>query len=455
MKNAPPNIQPYLYSLADKKEIKARIPRLSGIYMFYREDHRVVYVGKALNLKNRVNSYLGTDVQGKTAHLMEEATFVGWIPTDSELNALLLEAALIKKYQPKYNIIQKDDTHALYVKITIKEEFPKVLTSRREDDPKSLYFGPFPSAPTVKEVLRILRGVFPYCQQKRIGNRACFYTHLGLCSPCPSVISQKKGEERTMLKHRYRLQINHLIKVLEGSYEQVLIALTTQMRKFSDAERYEEAAVVRERIKKLEYITSSHYKIASFLSNPTFLADMRSLQLKNLIGILKPFYPKLTTLSRIECFDISNLFGTFAVGSMVVLTKGIEDKSQYRRFRIRTVSGISDVAMMREVLSRRRKHFEEWREPDLIVVDGGKTQVAAALSVLKSKDLNIPLIGLAKRLEQIIVPLPTDPLTYKVITLKLTQPGISILRTIRDEAHRFALTYHKKLRSKGFLIAKK
>ncbi len=419
-------------------------PVLSGVYLFLNEKKEVLYVGKALSLRSRIASYFAKTTSEKVAQLRTQARFVTYIPTDSDFTALLVESALIKRYTPMFNVIHKDDKHYLYIKVTTSDEFPTVTTSRREDNHEDTYFGPFPHSSTVKEVLTLVRRALPFCSQKRIGSRACFYTHLGLCNPCPSIIVRQKGELHAQLKRQYKTNIRWIISLLSGNYQKLNDELTNEMERFSQEEKFEDAARTRDIIEKIKYLTSSQHSVASYLDNPNFLLDARRDELTDLREILKRYYPNIDYLKRIECFDISNLFGREAVGSMVVLTDGVEDRGAYRRFKIKTVRGANDPAMMKEVLLRRLKH-DEWSKPDLIVVDGGKTQLAAARAALHQNKKNIPVIGLAKAFERIAVLIGS---TTKYIRLPLTRPAINILRKIRDEAHRFAITYHRKLRKK-------
>ena len=424
-----------------------RLPKLPGVYLFRDQKGMVIYVGKALNLSNRVSSYFLTTTDEKPLQLRKVAVSISLILTDSEFNALLLESSLIKKHRPKYNIIHKDDKHYLYIKITSGDEFPRVFTSRKEDDSKSTYFGPFPRSQSVHETLQIVRKIIPFCGQKRIGKKPCFYAHLHLCNPCPSFIVQQPKEKREILKRTYRSAIFHLIALLSGRHKKVATVLRREMERLSWAEKFEEAGLILNKLRYLESITTTHHRIGSYLENPDFLVEEQMREVVSLQEKLQPYFPDLKEIVRLECFDISNLFGHDAVGSMVVFINGTQEKREYKRFRIKTIKGANDPAMMKEVLMRRFAHLNDWGMPDLIVVDGGKTQLARARQAIGEMNLTIPVVGLAKRLEQIVIAQKNG---FILLTIPHSTPGLNLLRRLRDEAHRFAITYHRKLRSFSF-----
>ncbi len=409
-------------------------------------DNNVLYVGKANNLKSRVSSYfINKDLGGKTRALVSQIKKIKITATESELEALLLEAFYIKKYQPKYNILQKDGKSYIRIRITIKDEYPAVLLSRREDDPKSIYFGPFTKAGAVRLVLKIIRKIYPYQSVLRHPKRICLYNHLGLC-PCPPLSNDQE------FKNNYRQNIRGIISILKGKSKKEMREFEKKRDILSKDENFEEAGNYQKKIDALGLIITPYHKPFEYDTNPNLRIDIRQKELNGLMDILN-----LKKLERIECYDISNTQGTNPTASMVVLTDGEIDKSQYRKFKIHT-KGPNDFAMMQEVLSRRLKHAE-WEFPDLIIVDGGKGQVSASLKVLQKNNTNIPLIGLAKRYETLIIPViarseatkqslkTNKEYNFNELSLPKNSPALHLIMRIRDEAHRFAITYHKKLRT--------
>lgn len=425
---------------------------------------------KAINLSKRVKQYFQREdaVGTKTPQLVSEITTIDTIETENEFDALLLEAKLIKQYQPKYNIIAKDDKSPLYVIMTMDEDLPRVLFGRKPKhlniDSQSeqitkkttLYFGPFQSGKVARNLMRSLRQVVPYCTQKlRTGNK-CFYTHLGLCDPCPSYISKLKDQiVKEQLTKEYRKHMFRLRDILNGKAVKVIQDMEVDMQTLANKELFEEAASLRNQIAALRTLLSKRYDPSLYVQSDTMLEEIFQTERKELIHALQPYYPQISSLSRIECYDISNTMGTSATASMVVMTDGRIDKDEYRKFKIRTKEAPNDFAMMAEVLSRRFKH-PEWEFPDLIVIDGGKGQVSSAQkalelvsTTLKNEVNSIPIIGLAKRDEELIVPTSDG---WKIIRLAFSNSGLKLLQRLRDEAHRFAITYHKLLRKKATLI---
>ena len=360
---------------------------------------------------------------------------------ESELEALLLEAFYIKKHKPKYNIRLTDGKSYILIRITSKDDYPKVLLARRADDKNSLYFGPFPSSTAVKTVLKTIRRIFPYQSVMNHPKRICLYHHLGLC-PCP-IIFDSPG-----LKKEYRKNIKGIIRMLEGESQKIMKELEKERQIQSDNEHYEEALVTQKKINALSLITTPFHHAFEYDVNPNLRVDLRQQELRELLQTLNSNGFGLKDLSRIECFDISNIQGTNATGSMVVLTNGEIDKSQYRKFKIRISGKPNDFAMMKEMLKRRFGH-EEWTTPSLVIVDGGKGQITSALEALSQRGINLPLVGLAKREETIVIPTLGEQNNFKEVLLPKYSKALQLVMRIRDEAHRFAITYHKKLRSKN------
>lgn len=396
-------------------------------------------MGKAKNLKNRVSSYFtkGADLYGKTAALVSQVEKISIIPVESEIEALLLEANLIKKYTPKYNIRLTDGKAYQRIRITVKDEYPAVLTARRPDDNRSIYFGPFPNSSAVRSVLRLLRKIFGYQSTQNHQKTVCLYHHIGLC-PCASVYKTHEA------KQSYKKTIHHIVDFLDGKTKKVIKDLEKERNTFAKQELFEQAAATQKQIDQILYITQPLHTPFEYETNPHLKTDLRMKEMKSLQKILQTHGVKVQLPRRIECYDNSNFQGTNPTSSMVVLTDGEIDKSQYRKFKIRTVKGPNDFASMQEVFTRRLKHTE-WPMPDLFIVDGGKGQISAAMEVLDSLGMTIPLIGLAKRDEIIIT---SD---FQEIILKKSSPALQLVMRIRDEAHRFAITFHRRLRNKAML----
>jgi excinuclease ABC subunit C len=425
----------------------ASIPKKPGVYLFKDRSSRPLYVGKSINLKNRLLSYFGhrSHLGEKTSLLLGKTTKIDFILVESEIEALLLEASLIKKYLPPFNARSKDDKSPLYIKIST-EEFPKVLVVRKTEIKKDdLSFGPFPSSKSVRSVLRFLRKIFPFCSCKKETGKPCLYTHLNLCQPSPRAILKLPPEEKKKQKRLYRKNIRDLVKFLKGESKQLIESKKRQMERKSRQRFFEEAAKLRDQIGLLAYITQSFRPPTSYLKNPTLLADQRKAELTSLFEALKKSGLLLKKQpQRIEAFDISNISGQKATGSMVVFMLGEPEKSSYRRFRLRRKRG-GDPAMMAEVLARRLNH-PEWPQADLILLDGGKPQVSAIQELFASQNIKTPFIGLAKRKEEIIF--LTQKKRFSNLRLDQDLPAIHLLQRIRDEAHRFALSYHRHLRRK-------
>lgn len=419
--------------------IKSKIPRNPGVYIFKDKDGKVLYVGKAVDLYHRVASYFRKESGSpdpKHRLLVNQIADVQTIIVESELEALILEANLIKKYLPPFNVRLTDDKDYLYIAVS-KEAFPKIITARKKDLwLVKKYWGPFPSSKTVRGTLKLLRKVFPWCSVASQGpalrtQRPCFYFHLGLCpGACMGVIS----------KDDYGKIINRFAKFMDGRKKELVAELVKEMTYDSRDLRFEEAAKIKKIIEGIEYITQAN-RTNLYLENPNFLQEENQLALEQLKKDLN--LEKLP--ERIEGYDISNIQGKEATGSMVVLTGGEIDKSQYRIFKINPPAGGSgksnDVGMMKEMIERRFKH-REWSMPDLIMVDGGRGQARAVNSILQTTDYILPIFGLAKHMEWLY------PSEGEVVKLPRHSLSLKLLQKLRDEAHRFAINYHRKLHLK-------
>lgn len=411
---------------------KDKIPHKPGIYMYKDNTGRVIYVGKAIDLYNRVSSYFSGAHNTKTMQLVSNIADLETIIVESELEALILEANLIKKFLPHYNIRLTDDKDYLYIAVT-KEDFPQVITARKKDlRPIKHYFGPFPSSKTVKSTLKQLRRVFPWCSNpsgpRNKGLRPCFYYHLKLCpGACVGAIT----------KEDYRKIVNRFVKFMEGKKEELLDELQKEMEERSKNLEFEEAAKVKRIISGITYMLQPN-RVSSYLENPNFLEDENKIGIEELKRVLN-----LSELpERIEGYDISNFQGQEATGSMVVLTNGEIDKSQYRRFKIKITGKPNDYGMHEEMMGRRLRN--SWPLPQLFIIDGGRGQVRAAQKKLLEKGINTPVFGLAKRMEWLYPP------EGEIIKLPKRSLSLRLLQKLRDESHRFAVSYHRKLRNKAF-----
>lgn len=439
------------------------MPASPGVYLFLDENSEVIYVGKAKDLKKRIASYFAknSSLLGKTKLMVSKIANIRVVCVESELESLLLEANFIKKYSPLYNVRLNDGKNYPLIRITRRDVCPKVLIARRPEDKHSIYFGPYPNTGAMKMVLKIIRRIFPFESTPNHPKRKCLYYHLNLC-PC---IEAFNNEEARL---EYKRNIKHIIQFLSGETKKVLRELEKERDEKSKNEEFEKAKIIQQQIDAVKLVTSSFRSPFEYEINPNFKSDLRDQEMMELKEYLEKAGVKVSALSRIECFDVSNIQGHFATASMVVFINGEKEPSLYRRFRInynrhsgkRSASRISnnkdsgqarmtpnDYAMMSEVISRRIKHTE-WDYPNLIIVDGGKGQVSSTLKVLQKERVALPIIGLAKKEERIIL---VKKASFGEIRLPRSSKALQLIQRIRDEAHRFAITYHRKLRSKNFL----
>jgi len=420
------------------------LPKSPGVYLFKDEKQKVIYIGKAINLRNRVKNHF-TDKNDDLRHknlifLVEKVDFQ---TVSGEFEALLLEARLIKQYKPKFNILLKDDTRYLYVGIT-KDKFPQIKLVRQpeKDDNLSDWFGPFPSSYGLKEVLRFVRRIFPYRSCENLPKKVCLYSHLKLCpAPC---INQVESYSQTI--HKIKMLLNGEIKPL-------ISLLTKQMNLSSQKQNFEEAQGYKRQIEMIQNLLTKKPKSAE---EERFVKQLE--QLKNILIRYQGFDPFI--IHRLEAYDISNLGKEIIVGSMVAFIGGEPDTSQYRQFhqslrspeRSRGTKGegseINDPAHIKSVILRRLNH-QEWVYPQIILVDGGKGQISAAFEALKEKNLagKVGLLGLTKEFETIVIPeIKIDKITgWKKLNLSTNSPALQLLQHSRDEAHRFAQRYYRKL----------
>ena len=374
------------------KEIN-KLPKTFGVYAF-KKGAKFFYVGKAANIKERVKQH---------KDLLGLAKEIGYIKTNSEIEALILEAKLIKKIQPKYNVLWRDDKNYFYVAIT-KESFPRVIITHqlkiKNCKLKIDFIGPFIEGTSLKRALTYLRRTFPYYTSKSHPKGSCLWCHLKLC-PGPDPV-----------KPEYQKNIKSLVFVLKGNSRKVLNDLERRMKKSSLLQEYEKAAKIRDKITSLERVI-----------DPQQIPE------------------------RAEAYDVSNIRGEEAVGSMVTFINGRPAKNFYRKFKIKIAGKPNDVAMIKEILSRRLRHAE-WPYPDLILIDGGKAHLNAASKCLKWNFKHIiKVMAIAKKENKLYVEGRTKPILLKGLPREM----FNLILQLRDEAHRFAISYHRKLRKKRLL----
>jgi excinuclease ABC subunit C len=405
---------------------KLQLPDTPGVYFFLNKQRKILYIGKATSLKDRVRSYFSPDLiqtRGKLlVKMIEEAYSIDFKQTDSVLEALLLEADLIKKFRPPHNTKEKDDKSFLCAVIT-DEDFPQILTIRKKDINFDLLstrdyklrtiFGPFTNGAQLKEALKIVQKIFPYRDAKCHLNskRACFNYTIGLCpGTCIGAID----------KHCYEIRVKRIEKFLRGDVKGVVKELDKDMKKLAKEQKFEAAKILRDKIYAL-----THIQDIALIKN----------------DFLNPHNSSHTTF-RIESYDIAHMSGDNMVGVMTVVSDGMADKGQYRKFKVNTVTSSNDPKALSEILERRLKHTE-WPTPQLIVVDGGVAQLNIINNILEKNNLTIPVVSVVKDAKH----QPKDVLGDQTLAIKYRK---EILLS-NAEAHRFAIGYHKKVRGKNFL----
>ena len=437
--------------MSDALTVKLKeLPRSPGVYFHKDAKGDIIYVGKAAILKNRVRQYFQStrDMDVKTRALVQEIADVDWVETDSELDALFLESEMVKRYMPRFNILLRDDKSQMFVRIDMKSEWPVVSFTRNPADDGAQYFGPYYNGVAIKKALRFLRKVFPYyTKPRKDGVRPDLDAHIGL-SPKPGVTSQE-----------YKADLKRLIRYIEGGRKAIVRELEKDMQRAAREQDFETAARLRNNIQD---IRSLQQKI--MFGDKEFMDISKDVALSNLVDLLG-----LTkTPVRIEGFDISHMGGTNVVASMVVFRNGVSDRAEYRKFKTR-IEHNNDFYNMNETIGRRlsEKNLKAWGAPDLILIDGGKGQLDAALQARDEAGCTIPFIGLAKREEQIVIDVQRsgvalnedfmkilDGYTTKteqfiLINLPHNSHIVKLLQRIRDESHRFAVSYHTVLKRSG------
>ncbi|MFA5995873.1 MAG: excinuclease ABC subunit UvrC [Patescibacteria group bacterium] len=405
------------------------LPTKPGIYLFKNQQGNVLYVGKAKALNKRVQSYFRASVDLSEAKqlMVQQITTLDWIETKTETDALVLEDKLIKDYQPRFNILAKDDKHFLYIHITA-ETFPRVLAVRRPNlKTGGMFYGPYPFARSLRDVLKLVHTIFSVRTCKKLPKRACLEYYLGNCpAPCINKIAALD----------YQKIIQQIIDVFEGNSAIVQAKLQARMQQAAKQQLFEVAARARDQLTALKKLQSLRKTPQQYLAEhykQTNIDPQQGLRgLTKVLGLAKIPH-------RIEVYDISNIQGNFSVGSMIVFINGLPDNSEYRRFKIKTVTGADDFKSLREVVTRRLKRA--WPLPDLAIMDGGKGQLQAVVDLWQQ--VNVPVVALAKQREELFWPEKTLP--------KLCAPGsqeLFLVQRMRDEAHRFAIRYYRLLHRK-------
>jgi excinuclease ABC subunit C len=426
------------------------LPKTSGVYFFYNKKE-LLYIGKAINIKNRVkNHFLQPSYRDK--FFIEKINKIGFMKTYSEIEALILEANLIKKHQPKFNVVWRDDKNYFFVAIVQnKEKIPYVFITHQPTETKNAqYIGPFVEGASLKKTIRFLRKVFPYYTNKTHSKLKCTWCHLDLCpGPDPDL-------------KNYKNNIKKLVLVLKGKSRAVLKSLKREMQTLSKASRFEEAGKARDKIYALQNIMS-HTSVINRESNYSDLSENFTAVKFSDKKLKQPpatFFPSpggseilagilgIKSISRIECYDISNIQGNFATGSIAVFINGNPDKSKYRKFKIKIDGKPNDIAMLKEVLQRRFAH-KEWEYPQVILIDGGKAQLNIAIKTKnqRPKTKDIKAISIAKRNKELFVEGRKKPILLKTLPREV----YNLILHLDDEAHRFAIAFHKKIRKKNLL----
>lgn len=448
------------------------LPRSAGVYFHKSKSGEIIYVGKAAVLKNRVRQYFQStrDMDVKTRALVDEIYDTDWVETESEVDALFLESEMVKRYMPRYNILLRDDKSLIYIRINIKDEWPHVSFTRNPADDGAEYFGAYYNGFAVKKAMRYLRKIFPYfTAEPNHTDRPTLDVHIGL-SPGPDMASED-----------YKTSLRKLVRYIEGGRKSLVSELEREMRRAAKSQDFENAALFRNKLRNLRELQRRIvFGDKEFLdiSKDKALSSLRDLLLLKKAPV------------RIEGYDISHMSGTNVVASMVVFLNGASDRAGYRKFKM-TKQQNDDYASMYETIWRRSssKNIKSWGTPDLILVDGGKGQLDAAIRALEDHQLKIPIVSVAKREEEIIVHKARSNIDASVLAMLVgtIEPGVSVISSgeyyivnlhagqvnagshsgnlrgnapissnytdvvklfqrIRDESHRFAVSYHTVLK---------
>jgi len=429
------------------------LPKDPGVYFHKSKSGEIIYVGKAAVLRNRVRQYFqaSRNRDPKTEALVAEIYDTDWMVVESEIEALFLEAEMIRRYMPRYNILLRDDKAMSYIRIDYDSDYPTVTTTRRPLDDGARYFGPYFSTYGVRQALKLLRRIFPFATRQVVGQkRATLHYHLGL--------DPGLEEGKTSLED-YRKNLRKLIAVIEGKRTAIIREVEKDMKRAAKDQRFENAARLRNQLTALQNL--GRQVIFSDKEFQDISKDHALNELVDLLGLQD--FPR-----RIEGYDISHMQGTNVVASMVVFTNGVSDKGEYRKFKTRKEHN-NDFYNMHETITRRlsEKNIKAWGKPSLFLIDGGKGQLDAAIRARDEMgQSSLRFIGLAKREEQIVIQkdksnvaldtatmhklggFATETDDFILINLPHSTNVVKLLQRIRDESHRFAVTYHSVLKVK-------
>jgi len=445
------------------KEKLDLLPKGPGIYKFLNKEGKILYIGKATNLRTRVKSYFSSDLydRPRIKQMIPHIDDVQVVQTNNEIESLVLESVLIKEHQPFYNSDKKDDKSYVWIYISTKDKFPTVKIVRMintKEFKRGQLFGPYPSSSATKRIFTYLRKIYPFCTCKKENSKECLYFHLGLC-PGPHQGHISEGD--------YRRNINEIIKFLKGRKRGQIKEMEKKMYEYSKEKRFEKAAQLRDRINDLKYLGEK----IDFEPDDTekTYKERRKELLKEEFDDLRAELG-FKELNRIECYDISNIQGKQAYGSMVVAVNGEIRRDQYRIFKVDDITEPNDPAMLKRVLERRfdKKNKEKYlQDPDLLLIDGGKSQLSALIPLLEDtipNGTNLMGISKGKRFKRkgsklmdefwLVVKDKefkkdskyenTNQKDYSVKRINIKNK--SILVDLRDEAHRFAILHHRKAR---------
>lgn len=424
---------------------RRHIPHACGVYIMRDASGTIIYIGKAIDLAKRVSQYFNPNkVDQKNSLLVPLIRKIDYIACASERESLILERRLIFRHQPHFNTMWKDDKSYPYVKITLGEDFPRLMTTRRRLRDGGAYFGPYPKVTPIRGLLSYLwrHKFFPlrpcrwdFSAEKPLDRKkimGCLYYHTGECpAPCAGKIAPAD----------YRAIAERAVLFFKGEYAKLREQFEAEMKAFSKKLEYERAAQMRDNIQALAQMGERvrveavrEEDVSGHIAASETVTDLqRALKLEK-----PPFH--------VECFDVSHFQGHQTVASMVCFKAGIPHKAHYRKFRIRETEGIDDFKSMAEAVRRRYSKLEPSDQPDLVVVDGGKGQLSSAWTALREAGVKLPLVSLAKRIEEVFVPGKSESLI-----METGRPALRLLQQLRDEAHRFGITYHRLLRKKSLL----
>src|SRR5437763_1097548 len=424
------------------------LPARPGVYLFRDSSGEVLYVGKAKSLRPRVRSYFQESLDSRAAirQLPERVDDVEVIVTQNEVEALHLEQNLVKRHRPPFNVRLRDDKSFPYIAVTVEDDFPRVMFTRERHRRGVTYFGPYANAKKVRETLDVLNRVFQYrpCEGPKPGRHSgipCLDYHIERChAPCVDYIS----------KEAYAGIIDGVINFLSGDTRTIERELERKMHDAAESERFEVRAAERGEKRRLQELATQNARLA--LDSETYQTEQKRLRRVESLEELREALNLESLPLRIECFDISNIQAAEPVGSMVVFQDAMPKKAHYRKFAVRGLDGQDDFAAMAQVIERRfarmsdpaDKEYDEGfaAVPNLVVIDGGKGQLSAALAAMQRFDLpRVAVISLAKRVEEVFLPGRPDP-----VRLDPHSPGLQLLQRIRDEAHRFAVGFHRQRR---------